>query len=265
DDTIACLTALAPAPHGRADAWQRGLSWLTSMQNTDGGFAAFDRGVTRRWLDYIPANDMAQAISDVSTPDLTARALEFLVAVARLPSADRQVRRARHRLLRMQERDGSFYGRWGNTYIYGTWCALRALSCFADADAALERACRWLLSIQLPDGAFGEAHTSDVSRGFRPRAGGLLTQTAWALDGLVAAMSGACSRALEARLRHDLLRACRRAARWVCNWGSSQGWTESIPTGSAFAGALYIRYHIYPKVWPLMALCRYRALCASWF
>jgi sporulenol synthase len=263
DDTIACLTAVAPAGEARRAAWQGGLAWLTSMQNADGGFAAFDRGVTRNWLDHIPANDMAQAISDVSTPDVTARALEFLVAVARLQSGDRCVRRARQRLLRMQERDGSFYGRWGNTYIYGTWCALRALSCFADATAAVERACRWLLSVQLPDGAFGEAHTSDMSRHFCPRACGLLTQTAWALDGLVAAATGACARELGHELRQDLLRASGRAARWLCDCGPATRWRESVPTGSAFAGALYIRYHIYPKVWPLIALCRYRELCGS--
>ncbi|MCY0900914.1 MAG: hypothetical protein OWU32_01845 [Firmicutes bacterium] len=262
DDTVACLDALADAPGSHDENWQRGIRWLLSRQNRDGGWSAFDRNCARKWMEHMPANDMRHAITDPSTPDLTARVVELLIGRHVLSTTDRSIGRAIRWLLAAQERDGSWYGRWGTTYVYGTWCVVRALCTIARSDTtprldrSLRRAGDWLLQIQKPDGSFGESCASDQVGHYVPSAPSVPSQTAWALDALL----WLCEVEPDPIHRRRLDGACAHSADWLVDIAGGGTWSETMPTGSAFPGALHIRYHLYPKVWPLVALLHYRAL-----
>lgn len=207
-------------------------------------------------MEHIPANDMKHAIADPSTPDITARVVELLVTHHVLPPTDDAIRRALRWLLRVQEQDGSWYGRWGATYLYGTWCVVRALcaSGMTGGDEPLSCARNWLLLIQQREGSFGESCHSDELGRYDPLDQGLPSQTAWALDALLC-LNAAEPTDLE---KKRLSNACHRSAKWLVDAFEDKQWCETVPTGSAFPGALHIRYHLYPKVWPLFALTRYR-------
>lgn len=260
DDTVACLEALTPAssPDDQRN-WQRAVQWLLKRQNKDGGWSAFDQNCGKRWMERIPANDMRHAIADPSTPDVTGRVVALLVSTGVCKTKSPIIVRALCYLLREQEQDGSWYGRWGSTYLYGTWCATRAM-CLCDrlvrnesATLSLTRACQWLLSCQNSDGSYGESCRSDELGRYEPLGIGVASQTAWALDSLL------CLR--KALLPIDtaqLQTAIDRAADWLIKTGLQGRWHDPVPTGSAFPGALHIRYHLYPKLWPLYALTRYR-------
>lgn len=252
DDTVASLEALAPLADECAEAWWQGIDWLLSMQNRDGGWSAFEKDCNQFWLDWLPANDMKRAMIDPSTPDITGRVVEFLVNHKILSCWDARVRKAIYWLRNHQEADGSWFGRWGTTYIYGTWCAVKALVVVGipSDDESLRKAKGWLLSIQMEDGSFGESCQSDLCGKYVELSFGLPTQTAWALDTLLYLYQ----LEVEPRIRQRLWLAAWRAARWLLKQGEKGRWHEEIPTGSGFPGALHIRYHIYPKVWPLIAL-----------
>jgi len=262
DDTVACLDALADAPGTHSKRWLNGIQWLISRQNRDGGWSAFDRNCARQWMERMPANDMRHAITDPSTPDLTARVVELLIRRHVLAATDRSMRRAVRWLVHAQEFDGSWYGRWGTTYVYGTWCVVRALvelqrnHSVASLSGALRRAGDWLLQIQKPDGSFGESCASDELGHYAPFHRGLPSQTAWALDALLCL----CEIQSDSTERRRLYHACTRSANWLVDTAQGGTWSETMPTGSAFPGALHIRYHLYPKVWPLVALLHYRTL-----
>lgn len=261
DDTVACLEALIHTSFQGSAPFQDGVQWLMSRQNRDGGWSAFDQNCGKRWMERIPANDMRHAIADPSTPDITARVIEFLVDRQRVADDHPILRRALKWLLLNQEPDGTWYGRWGATYLYGTWCAVRALCVCRQTQqpsivSALARARAGLLRIQRQDGGFGESCHSDELGHYDPLDQGLPSQTAWGLDALLCLYEREES-ILEKR---RLLQASTRSAAWLIDAAEGGTWKETLPTGSAFPGAMHIRYHLYPKIWPLFALAHYRNL-----
>jgi squalene-hopene/tetraprenyl-beta-curcumene cyclase len=232
-----------------AGALDRGLRWLLAMQNDDGGWGAFDRNNNRQFLCYVPFADH-NAMIDPSTPDITARVLEALGELGRRigePVIDRGVEYLR----RSQEPDGSWYGRWGVNYIYGTWQTLTGLAAVglpAD-DPMMVGGVNWLLSCQQPNGAWGESPDSYADPRLRGQGPATASQTAWAVLGLIAAGQER-SPAVVRGIRH-LLRTQRDDGTWY----------ESEFTGTGFPRVFYLRYHYYPIYFPLMALSRWATQC----
>jgi squalene-hopene/tetraprenyl-beta-curcumene cyclase len=261
DDTAVVVMAmdraqgrLAPAEAARfAEPIARGREWIVGLQSRDGGFAAFDADNTSHYLNHIPFADHG-ALLDPPTADVTARCVSMLAQLGETPSTSPALARAIERLLADQEADGSWFGRWGMNYIYGTWSALCALNA-AGVDArapAMRRAVDWLLAIQNPDGGWGEGGESyrlDYA-GYQP-APSTASQTAWALLGLMAAGEAG----------HPAV------ARGIDHLSRTQGrdglWPEERFTATGFPRVFYLRYHGYAKFFPLWALARYRNLTRS--
>jgi squalene-hopene/tetraprenyl-beta-curcumene cyclase len=226
-------------------AIQRGMHWLLAMQNDDGGWGAFDRNNNRDFLCYIPFADH-NAMIDPSTPDLTGRVLEALGALGlRLgaPAVDQAVDYVR----RAQEADGSWFGRWGVNYIYGTWQAITGLTAVgvpAD-DPAIVSGVNWLLAHQQAGGAWGESPDSYEHPHLRGQGPATASQTAWAVMGLIAA-------GLE---RHP---AVTKAIRYLTLMQEEEGtWDEAEFTGTGFPRVFYLRYHYYPIYFPLLAMSQW--------
>ncbi|WP_114679261.1 squalene--hopene cyclase [Desulfotruncus alcoholivorax] len=249
DDTSYTLRALyrpaARYPETLGEAWKAGLAWLLSMQNSDGGWAAFEKDTNKKWLDFLPTPDVKPVLTDPSFVDLTGRAVEFLCNYAGLGSSN-HVRRGVEWLLINQESNGAWYGRWGIAYIYGTWAAVTGLVAagVSPGHKAVQKAVQWLLSIQNPDGGWGESCLSDVERKYMPLGFSTPSQTAWAIDALIAAGlrdTPAVTSGIEALL---LLTA-------------DTGIASAYPTGAGLPGGFYIHYHSYRHVWPLVTLSHY--------
>jgi len=228
-----------------AAAMARARAWVEAMQNSDGGWAAFDRDNNCELLCKVPFADH-NAMIDPSSPDLAGRVLEAFGKLGLRvghPSVDRAIR-----YLREQQRaDGSWYGRWGINYIYGTWQAiegLRSVGISAD-DPAVAAAAEWLVAHQQGCGGWGETPESYADERLAGKGAPTASQTAWALAGLVAAG------------RHDS-RAARRGVQWLVGRQESDGaWLEPEFTGTGFPKVFYLRYHYYPIYFPLMALARW--------
>ncbi len=227
-----------------AAAITRATHWLIAMQNSDGGWAAFDRDNNFELLCRVPFADH-NAMIDPSTPDIAGRVLESLGRVGMRcghPAVDHGVTYLRQ----SQEADGSWFGRWGVNYIYGTWQTLeglRAVGVTAD-DPAVRSAVNWLESRQQADGGWGESPDSYAD----PVVAGLGTptpsQTAWAIAGLIAAgrIDGAAARGVG----------------WLVDRQAFDGdWEETEFTGTGFPKVFYLRYHFYRLYFPLMALGRW--------
>ncbi|MDX1501096.1 MAG: squalene--hopene cyclase [Thermoanaerobaculia bacterium] len=193
DDTAEVLLALSrvslpgPLADRAGAAIDRGWAWLLSMQNRDGGWASFDRGCDKEWLTYIPFADH-NAMIDPSTADITARVL-LTMAELGVGRDEPVARRAIDFLLREQEPDGSWYGRWGCNYLYGTWLALTALEAIGEEMSAswARRAAEWVRSCQNEDGGWGELPASYDDAAAKGRGPSNPAQTAWAVMALVAA------------------------------------------------------------------------------
>ena len=246
DDTAMVLMALAKTGHpGASAAAQRGVRWLLGMQNRDGGWAAFDRGINHELLTRVPFADH-NAMLDPSCPDITARALEALGHYG-YRVGDRAVDRAVALLHKTQGRAGMWLGRWGVNYIYGTWQVLAGLSSvgFDMRQPLAGRAVAWLKRVQQPGGGWGETCRSYDD----PRLAGqglpTASQTAWALLGLLAAGEADSD---EVRAGVDYLLHTQR---------SDGGWDEEQFTGTGFPRVFYLKYHMYSLYFPLMALARY--------
>ena len=259
DDTAAVLMAMDRAARESRSADKtdfgpqiaRGVEWVLGMQSRNGGFGAFDADNEYEYLNHIPFSDHG-ALLDPPTADVTARCVSML---AQLPTGGRTAARALGRALRFlrrtQEPDGSWYGRWGMNYIYGTWSALCALNAAGVAPDApeVQRAVDWLESIQNPDFGWGEDGESYKLnyKGYEP-ALSTASQTAWALLGLMAA----------GRVDHP---AVERGVRYLQRMQGPDGfWPEARFTATGFPRVFYLRYHGYSKFFPLWALARYRNL-----
>jgi len=228
----------------------RAREWVVGMQSSDGGWGAFEPENTQFYLNNIPFSDHG-ALLDPPTADVSGRCLSMLAQLGESPAASEPARRAYQYLLDEQEADGSWYGRWGMNYIYGTWTALCALNAagLSHDDACMKRAVQWLVQIQNADGGWGEDGTSYKLeyRGYE-RAASTASQTAWALLGLMAA--GA--------VNHP---AVARGIEWLRATQCAHGlWDETRFTATGFPRVFYLRYHGYRKFFPLWALARYRTL-----
>jgi squalene-hopene/tetraprenyl-beta-curcumene cyclase len=251
DDTAVVVWAMHQSREAAryAESVRRALDWLTGMQSKDGGFAAFDADNTSYYLNKIPFADHG-ALLDPPTSDVTARVVTVLARIGR-PQDKRSLERAIAYLRANQESDGSWFGRWGTNYIYGTWSVLTALAQthVGAEDPAVRRAALWLMSKQNPDGGWGEsndtyAQTSERSGTFPSTA----YQTAWALLGLLAA----------GEARSD---AARQGAEFLLRKQQIDGlWSDPSFTAPGFPRVFYLKYHGYSAYFPLWALAAYRSL-----
>ncbi|MCF8567567.1 hypothetical protein LLE49_22870 [Alicyclobacillus tolerans] len=262
DDTLSALKALYPYKclgWWRVE-WERGARWLLAMQNDDGGWSPFDRNCDKPYLPLFAPDDLKDTVLDPSTPDITARVLATLGAtrISKLTlhstspvassQVSNQIERAKAWLLNQQRQDGSWYGRWGITYIYGTAAVIQGLrwAGLSRSHSALQRAVAWLTQIQNEDGGFGESCQSDEQKTYVRLKTSTASQTAWALMGM-------CSAARE--YTPQIRKAVNYLLDTACDEG---GWREEYPTGTGVTGQVYLRYHSYPVVWPLMAVCMVR-------
>ena len=226
-------------------AIDRGERWLLAMQNRDGGWGAFDRNNDREFLCHVPFADH-NAMIDPSTPDLTGRVLEALAQLGRRvgdPAVDRAVAYVR----RSQKADGSWFGRWGVNYIYGTWQSLVGLAAVGvpTDDPAIIAGANWLISHQQGCGGWGESPDSYGAPHLRGQGTPTASQTAWALMGLLCAGM------------HDHP-AVLRGIRFLLLMQKENGtWDEPEFTGTGFPRVFYLRYHYYPIYFPLLALSQW--------
>ncbi|HZO82872.1 MAG TPA: squalene--hopene cyclase [Candidatus Binataceae bacterium] len=251
DDSAVILMVLAGSAANDAAARERainlGANWVMGMQSKDGGFAAFDVDNDATWLNYATFAADTEAATDPTCPDLTGRVLEMMAAVGY--RADHPVaRRAIAWLKREQEADGSWWGRWGVNYIYGTFSALSGLRAI-DVDVNepwIKRAVAWLKSVQNADGGWGENCLSDKDPAWRGRGNSTASQTAWAIIGLLAG-------------EDEVSPAVMRGVQWLVERQRESGdWEDTEFTGTGFPNHFYLRYHMYAHYFPLMALGRLR-------
>ncbi len=254
DDTAVVVMALDRAARGDRDvqAIARGVEWTVGLQSRNGGWGAFDADNSDHYLNNIPFADHG-ALLDPPTVDVSARVISMLAQRGEAAGSARMAAAVGY-VLGDQLPDGSWFGRWGVNYIYGTWSALCALNA-AGVDPAAEpvrRAVGWLTAIQNPDGGWGEdcdSYALDYA-GHRPAAS-RPSQTAWALLGLMAAGEAASD-------------VVARGIAWLQAAQDDGGdWAEEDYTGGGFPRVFYLRYHGYRRYFPLWALARYRNLQAS--
>jgi squalene-hopene/tetraprenyl-beta-curcumene cyclase len=228
-------------------AIERGLRWLLALQNRDGGWGAFDRNNNRQFLCFVPFADH-NAMIDPSTPDLAGRVLEALGQLGRRlgdPAVDRAVAYVR----RSQNADGSWFGRWGVNYIYGTWQAIAGLAAVGVPanDPAVVAGADWLLLHQQASGAWGESPRTYELPELAGQGPPTASQTAWALLGLMAAGK-------------ELHPAVLRGIRYLAGAQQPDGtWHEPEYTGTGFPRVFYLRYHYYAIYFPLLALSQWAA------
>ena len=248
DDTAMVLLALArsraSAPEAQRKVERRAIEWLFAMQGRDGGWAAFDVDNNWAFLKNVPFADH-NAMLDPACADITGRVLEALAAhsVSRDHGA---VRRGADYLIRTQEADGSWYGRWGVAYIYGTCFALRGLAAAGEDthEPHIQRANEWLRSIQNADGGWGESCASYDNHLYAP-AHSTPSQTAWALMGLFAGGDSHSS-------------SVRNGIRYLLDTQRPDGnWNEDLSTGTGFPKVFYLTYHNYRVCFPLIALAAF--------
>ena len=249
DDTAMVLMALRLAqPDNQSEldkTFRRALAWQMSFQCRDGGWGAFDKNVTTPWLEDMPFADH-NAILDPTCSDLTARTLELLGYI-NFDAKVRGVRDAIHYLIETQESDGSWYGRWGVNYIYGTWQVLRGLRAinFDMTQDWILRGRDWLESCQNDDGGWGETCATYENPATKGIGRSTASQTAWAIMGICA-----CG---------DLNRSSlQRGLRFLLSTQKADGsWDEPEITGTGFPGVFYLKYDMYRQNFPLLAFATY--------
>ena len=237
-----------------AAALQRAIVWTEGMQCSDGGYAAFDADNTRKLCEHLPFCDFGEVI-DPPSADVTAHAIEMLCHLrgrfgnGEMGSAaidDAALDRAVRWLLHSQEADGSWFGRWGSNYLYGTGAAVPALIAagISPEDRSIQRAVGWLCSVQNPDGGWGEDMRSYDDISYKAKGESTASQTAWALLALIAA--------------GDLNETTAKGIAWLADTQREDGtWDEPWFTGTGFPGDFLINYHLYRDVFPVTALGRY--------
>lgn len=255
DDTAQVLLGLSHVdhPNGRylRETVERAITWELAMQCREGGWASFDRDNTRMVFQHIPFADH-NAMLDPPTVDITGRVLEMLAAYG-YTREHPAVRRAIEFIVRVQEPDGAWFGRWGVNYIYGTMCVLRGLEAMGvdRNEPYIQQAAEWLRMVQNPDGGWGEScgsYDDPRTRGVGPSTA---SQTAWAVLGLMAAGD----------TRSD---SVARGIAYLLRTQQDDGsWHYPQYTGTGFPRVFYLKYHLYSQYFPLMALAGYARLHAA--
>jgi squalene-hopene/tetraprenyl-beta-curcumene cyclase len=243
DDTsvvLMLLKRLARAESVESDRIERGVAWVLGMQGKDGGWGAFDVDNNMRMWNQVPFGDL-EAMIDPSTPDITGRALEILGLMG-YDTKDRPVRKAMDFLLRQQERDGPWWGRWGVNYIYGTWSVLMGLRSVREnmSEPYVQKAVEWLKSHQNLDGGWGECCESYEEMCLKGIGMSTPSQTAWAVMALIAAGEGAGEQVIKGLV--FLLEKQREDGTW----------DEKEFVGTGFPRHFMLRYHNYRNCFPLM-------------
>jgi squalene-hopene/tetraprenyl-beta-curcumene cyclase len=258
DDTAVVAMAMDRAQNlqGRStfhEPLARAREWIVGMQSRNGGWGAFDADNAYYYLNHIPFADHG-ALLDPPTEDVSARCVSMLTQLGDMPKSDARVAQAVDYLFKSQHPEGSWYGRWGMNYIYGTWSVLCALNA-AGVDhksAQVRKAVDWLVKIQNTDGGWGEDGTSYKLdyKGYEP-APSTPSQTAWAVLGLMAV----------GETDHP---AVARGIDYLKRTQSGDGlWPEERFTAVGFPRIFYLRYHGYAKYFPVWAMARYRNLKAA--
>jgi len=252
DDTAMVLLALRKIPTDnpkkRDECFQRGLRWMMTFQCKDGGWASFDKDCTKNILEKVPFADH-NAMIDPECADITARILELL-GYENFSVKHRQVKNALQYIRDIQDVDGSWYGRWGVNYIYGTWQVLRGLRAMnLDMNQPwLLKSRVWLESVQHDDGGWGERCNTYDDPVFKGRGPSTASQTAWAVMGLCA-------------FDDPENPALKRGIGYLTRMQNPDGsWTEPETTGTGFPKVFYLKYDIYRNAWPLLALATYKKL-----
>jgi squalene-hopene/tetraprenyl-beta-curcumene cyclase len=252
DDTAMVLLALRKIPtdnpQKRDECFRRGLKWMMTFQCKDGGWAAFDKDCTKNFLEKVPFADH-NAMLDPECADITARILELL-GYEGWKANNHQIRDALEYIREEQEDDGSWYGRWGVNYIYGTWQVLRGLHAMKmDMNQPwVLKARGWLESVQHEDGGWGERCNTYDDPVFKGQGPSTASQTAWAVMGLCAFDD------LEnSALKHGIEFLTRTQ-------NPDGSWTEHETTGTGFPKVFYLKYDIYRNAWPLLAFATYRKI-----
>ena len=258
DDTGEVLLALKSVDNPREryqyETTQRAIEWVFAMQCKNGGWASFDKDNTKKIFESIPFADH-NAMIDPPTVDITGRILEMLAAYG-YTRRDARVEKAVQFILKEQEADGSWFGRWGVNYLYGTFLVLRGLNAveFDPYEPSVQQAAEWIRMVQNSDGGWGEtcgSYDDPSTRGVGPSTP---SQTAWALLGLLAAGD----------TRSD---SVAKGVRWLVERQTAEGtWSElaagrngeSVYTGTGFPRVFYLGYHMYRDYFPLLALTTYR-------
>ena len=248
DDTavVGMLLARNGDP-AHAGSVTRARDWVLAMQSSNGGWGAFDADNDHDFLNHIPFADHG-ALLDPPTADVTARCVSFLAQLGHGLEEPAMARAVAY-LRREQEPDGSWFGRWGTNYIYGTWSALCALNAagLAHDDPTMRRAVAWLLSKQRADGGWGEDEESYAEAPRGEYHSSTPSQTAWALLGLMAA--------------GETGPAVARGVAWLTRTQKVDGeWDEAAFTAVGFPRVFYLRYHGYRLFFPMLALARFRNL-----
>ncbi len=255
DDSAVVVMALhlvkLPNEKIKQAAIARALNWIASMQCKPGGWAAFDLDNDQDWLNSIPYGDL-KAMIDPNTADVTARVVEMLGACD-LSIDSYNLERSLTYLLREQETEGCWFGRWGVNYIYGTSGVLSALALINPQKhkLSIERGAAWLIGCQNPDGGWGETCRSYDDPSLKGKGNSTASQTAWALIGLLAAGEATGQLALE---------VIERGIDYLVATQQPDGtWFEADFTGTGFPCHFYLKYHMYQQYFPLIALGRYQA------
>jgi squalene-hopene/tetraprenyl-beta-curcumene cyclase len=266
DDTAVVVMALAaiqtPNEPAKQAAIDRAVSWIASMQCSEGGWAAFDLNNNQDWLNAIPYGDL-KAMIDPNTADVTARVLEMAGQLnlhqtdARQHLPPHALNRALTYLRQQQEPEGCWFGRWGVNYIYGTSGVLAALALVAPQTHrdCIERGAAWLHSCQNSDGGWGESCQSYNDPTLKGQGNSTASQTAWALIGLMAAA---------AATEQFKIAPIQRGIDYLLATQNPDGsWDEAEFTGTGFPCHFYLNYNLYRQHFPLTALGRYQKFRAQ--
>jgi sporulenol synthase len=251
DDTGAALRALqklASYQPSVSQSWKKGYDWVRSMQNDDGGWPAFEKNTDNPLLSAIKIDGTASILTDPSSVDLSGRMLEFLGTNGHSGN-ESFIKKAVDWVLRQQEANGSWFGRWGICYIYGTWAALTGLMAVGTKaeHPAIRKAVDWLLHIQNADGGWGESCKSDQVKKYIALGHSTPSQTAWAVDALISVFD-------------QPIPAIKDGIGCILHLQSQphSDWRLQYPTGAGLPGSFYTHYHSYRYIWPLLALAHYR-------
>lgn len=247
DDTTATLRSISRIVPTELAAWERGINWTFSMQNDAGGWPAFEKNTESKLIEYLPLEKAEFLLMDPSCADLTGRTLEFFGNYTNLQKDHTAIKKGVKWLMKDQKRDGSWYGRWGICYLYGTWGAITGLTAVGvpNNNPSIQKAASWLRDIQNEDGGWGESCHSDSKKRYIPLRASTLTHTSWALDALITVSEKPTSE-------------IRKGIQYLLDSLDNEDWTTAYPKGQGMGGAFYIHYHGYRYIFPLLTLAHFQ-------